>query len=273
MEILTVTALLLFSYIVAGTVIYLRQDSFIYRPCREIFRFPSDAGMEFEDIDIITPDGETLNAWYIPASGKNKGKTVLFCHGNAGSLSHRIDTIAFMHDLGLSVFIFDYRGYGISTGAPGESGTGIDAEAAYNYILEHIEDEERNIIIWGRSLGGPVAAKLAAGHRASACILESTFTSISDMAGLRFRIFPGKLLCRYRYPTIEYVKNIKMPLLIVHSPEDEIIPYRMGKELFSAAAEPKGFLEIRGSHNNCYFESEPEYRAGLLKILSLHHAG
>ena len=267
MAVLIFTILILTIYLISAAVIYFKQDSFVYRPGHEIFRFPSDEGMDFEDIDIHTIDGEKLNAWYIPAGKNSCGKTVLFCHGNAGSLSHRIETLKLIHSLGLSVLIFDYRGYGISTGMPSEDGIITDAEAAYAYLLKNIEPDETRIIIWGRSLGGPVAAKLASEHNASVCILESTFTSLPDIAAYRFKLFPGKLLCRYRFPTIEYVSKIDMPLLVVHSLEDEIIPYRMGKELFRAASEPKEFLEIHGSHNDCYFESEAEYRAGLIAVL------
>jgi fermentation-respiration switch protein FrsA (DUF1100 family) len=253
--------LLFFLYAIIGVSLYLFQGRMVYHPGNDIFRLPSEEGIDFEDLDLHTPDGLTLNAWYIP--NKDAEKTVLFCHGNAGTLSSRMDTIKLFHEMGFSLFIFDYRGYGISEGTPSESGTYIDTETALNYMFEELNIPLHDIIIWGRSLGGPIAAEIAQNRKFYACVLESTFTSIIDMAKSRFKLFPSPLLARFHYATIDYIKNIKIPILIVHSPDDEIIPYQMGKRLFEAASEPKKFLQLHGDHNNTYFDSIDEYKKGL----------
>jgi len=233
----------------------------IFLPGREIFRTPENEGLEFEDIDLHTSDGITLNAWYIPKVDSQK--YILFCHGNAGSLSSRMDTIKLLHSMGFSLFIFDYRGYGISEGVPSEKGCYIDTETALEYMRNDLQIPQSNIIIWGRSLGGSIAAYIAAKETFYACVLESTFTSISDMAAHKFKLLPTALLTRFNFPTIEYLKQIKYPILIVHSPDDEIIPYKMGERLFNTASQPKKFLKLHGNHNNCYFETIEEYQKGI----------
>ena len=238
------------------------QKRIIFIPGREIFRTPKDEGLEFEDIDLNTPDGLTLNAWFIP--NDNDAKTILFCHGNAGSMSSRIDTINLLHDMGFAIFIFDYRGYGISEGTPSEKGCYIDAETALKYMEEELLISQENIIIWGRSLGGPIAAYIAGSGNFYASVLESTFTSIRDMAVHKFKILPTFIMTRFKFPTVDYVKQIQTPILIVHSPDDEIIPYRMGKVLFeTASSSPKEFLSLNGTHNKCYFDSIDTYTKGV----------
>jgi fermentation-respiration switch protein FrsA (DUF1100 family) len=264
---IVIILVLILLYLLTCFFLCVFQDKIIYIPSKEIFRTPSDEGMEYEDIDLYTSDGVCINAWHIP--NDQRKETVLFCHGNGGSMSHRIDTIKLINDLGFSVFIFDYRGYGISEGTPSEKGTYLDSEAALKYLLEDKKISEERIIIWGRSLGGPIAANLAKEQKFFACVLESTFTSIKDMAKLRFKIFPSALLAKYRYSTIDYVKDIDIPLLIVHSPEDDIIPFWMGEKIFKEAEEPKEFLELKGDHNNTYFYSQAKYTTALKKFFTI----
>lgn len=261
----------LFLYILFGIYIlltlffYFYQKRIIFAPGREIFRFPDDEGLEYDDIDLKTPDGLTLNAWYIP--NQSASKTVLFCHGNAGSLSSRMDTIKLLHEMGLSLFIFDYRGYGISDGSPSEKGFYIDVETALAYMKDELLISQDDIIIWGRSLGGPVAAYIASRGDFYATVLESTFTSIRDMAVHKFKILPTFIMTRFKFPTVDYVKQVTSPILIVHSPDDEIIPYYMGERLFEAASSPKKFLVLKGSHNCCYFDSIDVYKKSVLDFL------
>lgn len=264
--ILLLLYILLGIYLFSVLFFWFYQKQIIFIPGREIFRTPKDEGLEFEDIDLKTPDGLTLNAWYIP--NHHAEKSILFCHGNAGSLSSRIDTINLLHEMGFSLFIFDYRGYGISEGTASEQGCYIDSETALAYMVDELRIPQENIIIWGRSLGGPIAAYIAARGDFYATVLESTFTSIRDMAVHKFKILPTFIMTRFRFPTVEYVKQIKSPTLIVHSPDDEIIPYYMGERLFEAASSPKKFLALRGSHNCCYFDSIDIYKKGVLDFLS-----
>ena len=252
-----ILSLLLLLYLSAALLLFLLQEKLLFKPSWELFRFPDSDGMDYQDIDLKTPDGLTLNAWYIPVEGSPY--TVLMCHGNAGSLSHRIGTVKMLHDIGLSVFIFDYRGFGISEGKPSEKGMYIDAEAAYAYLVGDLGVSPDRIIIWGRSLGGPVAAKVASESSCSGTVLESTFTSYCDMAKIKFPYFPSKLLAKFKFSTIDYVACITSPVLIVLSMDDEVVPFWMGEELFMHCKEQKTFVSMTGSHNNTYFECQDIY--------------
>lgn len=245
------------------------QSRMVFLPGKTIFMTPDESGMTFEDLFIEVDSGVSINAWFIPA--EDARGTVLFCHGNAGTMSHRIETAEIFHSLGLNFLIFDYCGYGRSTGLPpSETQTYRDAEAAWKYLVETRNIPPGKIVIVGRSMGGPVAAKLAKEHHPALCILESTFTSIPDMARSRFPFFPTKWLVSIKYPTIDYLREIKIPLLIVHSRDDEIIPYQMGKDLFASAKEPKYFSALNGGHNETYFECIAEYRGQLETAIGKH---
>ena len=153
------------------------------------------------------------------------------------------------HRLGLSTFIIDYRGYGQSEGSPSEQGTYLDAEAAWRYLVEERGVPPDQIIVFGESLGGAVAAWLAQTHSPQALILLSTFTSIPDIGAQTYPFMPVRMLARIQYNTLARMPEINCPVLIVHGQEDEIVPYGHGQQLFEAANQPKEFLEIKGSHN------------------------
>lgn len=249
-------------YVFLASLLSLFQARIIFLPGKTIFMTPDEAGMEYDNLFIEVQSGVSINAWYIPADDA-KG-TVLFCHGNAGTMSHRVETAAIFHSLGMNVMLFDYCGYGRSASLrPSEMQTYRDAEAVRKYLVEKRQVSAGKLIIVGRSMGGPVAAKLAKDHSPALCIMESTFTSIPDMARYRFPFFPTKWLVSIKYPTLEYIKAVHVPVLIVHSHDDEIIPFQMGRELFASAKEPKYFLELSGGHNETYFECIDKYRGKL----------
>lgn len=220
---------------------------------KEIEVTPKAVGLDYEEINFKNKDNLFLNSWFIP-SPRNK-KTVLFFHGNAGNISHRLEKIVFWHNLGFNLFIFDYRGYGKSQGKPEEIGLYEDARAAYDYLLEQKKLSEKEIVLFGESLGGAVAIDLATRINASSLIAESTFSSAADMAKLIYPYVPSSVI-KSRFDSVSKVKNIKMPKLFMHSLNDEIVPFKFGKKLFEAASEPKDFLEIRGGHNTCFSESK-----------------
>jgi fermentation-respiration switch protein FrsA (DUF1100 family) len=188
-----------------------------------------------------------INAWYVPA--KNENGVVLFCHGNAGNISDRLDSIKIFHDLGQSVLIFDYRGYGKSGGKISEKGTYLDAEAAWDYLVQVKHKQPGEIVLFGRSLGAAVAAETALRKNPAGLILESTFMSIPAIARKYYPWLPVKFIAKYRYATVDKVGLIKCPKLIIHSKTDEIIPFEHGLNLYEKASPPKEFLEIRGGHN------------------------
>ena len=221
---------------------------------------PFDVGLEYQAVAFKTEDGVQLDAWLVPAES-TRG-VVLICHGNAGTISNRLSTLKLFNQLGFSSFIFDYRGYGRSQGETSEAGTYLDAEAAWRYLRQQgfAEDE---IVIFGRSLGGAVAANLARQHAPAALILESSFTSVPDVAAELYPLFPVRWLSRFRYDTLDYLQSITAPTLVVHSRQDGIIPFSHGQRLFAAATEPKQFIELSGGHNDAIFVSKVVYRQGL----------
>jgi fermentation-respiration switch protein FrsA (DUF1100 family) len=247
---------------------FLFQSRYIYFPEPDILAEPSSIGLPFENITLETADGLKLSGWFIP--GREDSGVVLFCHGNAGNISHRLASIQIFHRLGLNVFIFAYRGYGLSKGKITEPGIYRDAEAAWHYLVEERKFASGRIIIFGRSLGGAVASRLARQTKPGALILESSFTSLAAMARSVYPYLPTKLILRPKFNTAENLDRISCPILIIHSRQDEIIPFSHGVNLFALAREPKEFLEISGGHNECFITSGEGYTAGLKKFLSTY---
>ena len=248
-------------YLGITALVFFFQARLVYYPSGDITATPVDIGLDFEDVVFTAEDGVKLSGWFIPA-GQSRG-VVLFCHGNGGNISDRLETIGILNRLGYSTFIFDYRGYGESEGKPGEYGTYLDAEAAWNWLMEKHGVQPDRIVIMGRSLGGAVAAWLAGKHTPSALIIESSFTSIRDMGAELHPWLPVKLLSRFDYCTVDYLKKITCPVLVIHSPEDDLVPFSHGRRLYEAAGEPKEFLEITGSHNNGFLITGKRYEEGL----------
>ncbi len=265
-------ALMLLLAIMAGIffmrmfLIFKVQARLVYNPTRIVSTNPGQYGLDFQDITYRARDGTAISAWFIPA--KNSRKYILFCHGNYGNISGRKDFFKLFHRLGLNVFIFDYRGYGNSQGRPSEEGTYMDAEGAWNYLVEKIGAQPAEIVIFGRSLGGAVATWLAGIHPPRALILECAFTSIPDMAADMFRFFPAKYLTRYRYPTQKYIQKTQCPVLIIHSPDDKLVPFSHGKRLFELAGEPKRFLSLRGGHNEAVNVSRSAYHRSVKEFMA-----
>lgn len=246
----------------------LLQERLLFHPTRDLVGTPADVGLAYEDIRLTTTDGETLHAWWIPH--ENAFATLLFFHGNAGNISGRIGTIQSLRRLGVNIFILDYRGYGSSTGAPSEEGIYLDAETAWQHLVRDRSIPSSGIIIHGRSLGGGPAAWLAERVRCAALILESTFTSIPDAATHHYPYLPVRLLARIDFDTLTRVSRCRCPVLVMHSPDDDVVPFKQGERLFDVAAEPKKFVELSGRHNERHPEGEPRYLAGLSAFLSDH---
>lgn len=237
-------------------------------PSKEIQASPDSLGLAYEDIRLTTADGETLAGWYVPAADSSDGPVLLFFHGNAGNISFCLDSIVMFHDLGLSVLLIDYRGFGESSGSPSVDGTLHDARAAWAWLRDMKRVPPEKIIIHGRSLGGGVAAALAAETSPRALILESTFTSLYDVVkGLVPRLLPIRPFLPQDFNTPERLKSIHAPLLVIHSPSDEMIPYELGRTVYEAYTGPKRFVELKGSHNGGIFTDNAVYMQGLRDFL------
>jgi hypothetical protein len=257
-------------YVGFAALLFLSQDRLAYYPevGREMHSTPREHGMDFEALTLDTADGERLDAWFVPAPQAHG--VVLFLHGNAGNLSHRMDSIAMFHRLGYAVLIFDYRGYGRSSGKPSEAGLYRDAETAWAYLTRARGIAPENIVLFGESLGGALAAHLAAWERPGALVLSSVFTSVPDLAADLYPWLPARWLARLRYDTRAALARAKCPVLVAHSPDDEIIPYRHGEELFSAAPGPKVFLSLAGGHNNGFIFMQEHWVDALADFLRQH---
>jgi len=255
-------------YAVILILVYALQSNMVYFPSRNLHATPQAAGLDFENVTLQTEDSVSIHGWFIPVDSARG--TLLFCHGNAGNISNRIESIAQFNRLRLNVFIFDYRGYGRSEGKPSEKGTGHDAMAAWRYLTGTRGIDPADIIIFGRSLGGAIAAQLATQTNPKVLIVESAFTSLPDAGAKHYPFLPVRLMARYKYNTKESLAQIKVPVLIIHSPTDNIIPFEFGRKLFEAANEPKSFLEINGTHNDGYMVSAEQYEAGVTAFLDTY---
>jgi uncharacterized protein len=257
---LSMPLVILIAYSILGWSLYFLQPKFLYCPVKRVPYNPSDIGLNFENVTFLSRGDVKLNGWFIPA--KDANVTVLFCHGNGGNMTHRLDTINILNELGLNCFIFDYRGYGNSKGKPTEEGTYLDAKAAWDWLIVNCNIQPEDIIIFGRSLGGPIAAHLAKKVHPRGLLIESTFTSYVDMGKKSYPYMPIRLFATFSYKTIKYVKKVHCPILIIHSRNDEIIPFEFGLRLYDAANEPKEFVEIFGTHNDGFLHSGETYRNG-----------
>lgn len=235
--------------------------SFIYFPEAEIRPIPEQLGIAPQWVFFNTEDGVRLSAWYVPAP--NARGVILFFHGNGGNVSHYAYALAIFRKLGFSGVSVDYRGYGKSEGTPSERGTYLDAEAAWRHVVNAMGVPPDRIVVFGRSLGGSIAAWLAQKHTPRLLVLESAFTSMRAEAAALYPWLPARLFVGDMYDTEKFVQDVKCPVLVIHSPDDEIVPYAHGQRLFALAHDPKRFLQIRGRHNTGFFESLQTYEAGL----------
>ena len=239
---------------------------FVFMPMtRRLEYTPAEINISFEDVTLTTSDNVRLHGWYILAP--NPRATLLFFHGNAGNISHRLSSIEIFYGLGLSVFIFDYRGYGQSEGKPSIDGVRLDALAAWRWLTEDRKIPSGKIIAFGRSLGGAVAMELTRSVTPGALILESAFSSLSDMSPFPASIAP-LLLGGDFWNSVDTAASLTIPTLCIHSQNDEVIPYSQGRRVYEAAASEKTFLEIHGDHNTGFEQSYDIYTAGLDRFLT-----
>ncbi|RYG68483.1 alpha/beta hydrolase [bacterium] len=241
-------------------------------PSRELVRTPDRVGFRFREISLRTADRVHIHGWLLESAvHPSSGKTLLFFHGNAGNISHRLDKCRVFLDLGLNVLIIDYRGYGQSTGRPTERGTYHDANAAYDYLKNELKLSPTQIVVYGESLGTAVAVDLVSRMPCSGLILEAPFTAITDVAKLMFRGLPIGLLARHRYDSLRKVRRIEVPLLVLHSRQDELFPLTFAERLLEAAPGPKRLVVLNGSHSDGFFDSLPVVKPALRDFVSSLH--
>lgn len=268
-------AVILALYLGVALLVYVFQDRLTYFPQHTLVATPDDFGMPYRDARITTEDGIRLHGWLVEgteglpsAERPGAGLTLLFFHGNAGNISGRLETAQLFREMGLDVLMVDYRGYGRSEGQPSEEGTYRDARAAWAWLTGEEGVPADSVVVMGRSLGGAVAGWLAGEVRPRALILESTFPSGVALARHAYPIFPVSLMLRHRYPTAENIRGLDIPKLFAHSRDDRTVPWRLGRQLYEGAPEPKTFLEMEGGHNNAFRRTGEGYREAMHSFLS-----
>lgn len=242
---------------------YLENTSIFY-PERLLTETPENLGLPFEDVTIGTRDHVKLHGWLIKAPSAKS--TLIFFHGNAGNIGGRLGKIDLFHKIGINVLIIDYRGYGNSEGYPTEKGIYNDATAAYDYLLQRDDMRGQNIISYGASLGGAVAIDLAVKRPVSCVIVDSTFSSATDMAKRIYPFIPSFLM-KTKMDSISKIKNISAPILFIHSVEDQTVPFALGRKLYDAALKPKEFIEIIGTHTDGHIYDEEKIKNGIKAFL------
>lgn len=246
----------------------------LYHPSREHALHPGTYGFLYEDVELRAADGTRLHAWYVDASlparpgalnepalpaleplPAGRRPVVVFFHGNAGNISHRMQKLRLFRSMGASVLLFDYRGFGRSRGRPSEAGTYLDGEAAALHMREARGVPPGRLVYYGESLGCAVALETALKLPPGALILDSPFTSVVEMGRILFPFLPVAWMVRYRYDNLGKIPHLKVPLLVLHSEEDDIIPFDMGRRLYEAAPAPKRMVILQGDHNDGFLES------------------
>ena len=270
----TLVKIIAFVAICYGAIViwmYLSQRKMLYIPSRTIVDIPTEFRMEYEDVWLTNELGTKIHAWWLP---HEKARfTVLFSHGNGGNISHRMETLHVFRELGLSVLIYDYSGYGQSDGEPSEVATMADTRAAWDWLVTDKQLDPQSIILFGRSLGGAVSALLAAdlagsGVLPAGIVLESTFTSVPDMGAYIYPWLPVRQLARYQYDSLAALAAVRVPALFAHSQDDDVVPFELGRRLHDTYKGPKSFFELTGDHNHGYFLMGQEYSDGLNRFLT-----
>jgi pimeloyl-ACP methyl ester carboxylesterase len=223
-------------------------NSLLYFPSRAIIETPASAGLDHRELRLDTDDGEQLHGWWIETGTESLGH-LLLCHGNAGNVGDRVLHATLLTAAGFDVLLFDYRGYGRSSGRPSEEGTYRDARAALTCLLEQPGVDPTRVFYLGESLGGAVALDLALERPPAGLVLLSAFTGVRELGALHYPFLPAALIPD-AYPALRRARELRAPLLVLHGDRDDIVPLSHGKALFEAASEPRHMHVFPGVGHN-----------------------
>lgn len=255
----------LFSLVLlSGAVFFVRylEKTVIFYPESELTTTPKDFDLLYEDV-WFESQSLRLHGWWV--AHPQSRATVLYCHGNAGNISDRASKVKAFYDLGLSVFIFDYRGYGQSEGVPTENGLYADTAAAFE-ILKSYQKIEQPVLIYGASLGGVPAIDLASREKVDGLIIDASFPNAYSMAQRMYSFIPEFFLA-VKMPSDKKIQEVKIPKLFFHSREDDMVPFNLGQQLFDIAPEPKRFVILQGGHVDGHVDDPQNYRQALEEFL------
>jgi len=256
----------LFVIVLTVFLVYVKyiQATGIFFPAGEITATPADIGLSFEELSLRTADNQVLHGWFIPQDDAQT--TLLFLHGNGGNISHRLEKLVILRQASVNIFIFDYRGYGRSSGKPSEEGLYRDARAAYEYLCNERAIDGKNIIVYGESLGAAAAIDLAKDVLVKGVIIEGGFSSGKDL-GQRFYPFVPPLLLPNMFDSLSKIKTIAVPKLFIHARNDEVVPFEFAQKLYAAAPAPKQFVATDGGHNDAYTASNEQYIKAIIDFI------
>ena len=230
-------------------------DRLVFFPEKTIEFYPGQWDLNFEELMFTSDDGIALHGWFLPGGPPNR--TLIYYHGNAGNMGDRLPKLRQLHGIGMNIFIFDYRGYGGSEGSPCLNGVVNDSFAAYRYVLSREDTDPNHIILYGESLGGAMAVQVAVQEKFSGLILESTFTSLLDMKRSTYPFFPDRIVPN-EYRSLDLIREVHEPILIMHGTNDRTIPFTMGEQLYKAAPYPKRFVAFEGADHSDIIDREPD---------------
>ena len=265
----SVVRIALVALIGATLLLVFLEKQLIYYPAAGLDVTPEALGLPFEDVLLDVEPGVTVHAWFIRAAKQPATATILFSHGNAGNIADRLDRVLRWRGLDADFLLYDYRGYGRSTGRPDEEGTYRDGRAAYDYLVKSRGADPRHLILMGESLGCAISIQLAVERPAAGLVIEAPFASIPHMAKAIYPFLPLGPFIKTRYLNVEKISRLRMPLLVVQGTRDEVIPVAQGKMVFDAAPPPRRYLAIEGAHHNdVYVVGAGRYQAALSDFIA-----
>lgn len=248
------------------------MGALLYFPARKLLATPADAGLEYDELEIGTDDGERLHGWWLPARRQRSAGHILLFHGNAGNIGDRVAHAHLLVRAGFDVLLFDYRGYGRSTGRPGEQGTYLDGLAARQALIARDACDPARVSYLGESLGGAVACELALSFPPRALILQAAFTSLRDVARRHYPFVP-RFLIPDAYPTIRRIGAVNAPVLLIHGDRDAVVPLSHGRALFEAATQPKRLEVFAGLGHNDLLSAREHYERVIDGWIGDHGSG
>jgi fermentation-respiration switch protein FrsA (DUF1100 family) len=271
-KIIIVLLPLIFAYLTVVIGFYADQRNLVFVPTRLSQKTPKDYGLtDYENVKFKNPEGQTLDAWWVRHTDGQPHPVLLYCHGNGDDLSMLSEVSKLFYDYGVDALMFDYRAYGNSEGTPqdlSEKALDEDAQSAYAWLLKEKQVDEKNLIVWGHSLGSSVAAQLATHDHPAGLILEGAFPSVYRVGRSRY---PWLLLLPFmvndKFPTIQYVAQRTCPLLEIHGDIDHIIPIGLGQEVFDAAVQPKQWIAVPGMNHINFPSLAMQYKEPVMAFI------
>lgn len=265
-----IVALALIPALALGVLMWC-EEWFIFFPNRFPWGNWQPTEITVKDVYFLADDGTRLHGWYCPVDQPRA--VILLSHGNAGNVTDRIELVQLLQaKLEMSVFVYDYRGYGRSEGRPCEAGLYQDGMAAYQYLVEKLGVEPNNVVLWGESLGTAVTLELARRVPHRAVVLHAPFTSIPDMVAHTIPWLPARHLVRNQFDNLDKIRDVSTPVIIVHGTKDSIVPLDMGHALYVAARQPKRFLAVPGAdHNDLWWKGGQYVLPDIFRFLTTDH--